>query len=203
MPAAAQRAEPPSRYARSTPASAPEPTVALDTHTSERAASAWLLPAVAAIVVVGLAAAVFLVGDGLWWGKRNLGSERDRVVAAAKQEVPLVTSYDYRKLDPGLKAALALTTGNFTKELTQTWNTLIKVSAPQVKAVQTVSATEAGIESLSRNGRQALVLVFGQGSVTSANTSPSGSPRLDLLSVRVTLDLVRGKWLIAELDQVG
>ena len=57
----------------------------------------------------------------------------------------------------------------------------------------------AGVETVSADGRQVTVVVFGEQKVT--NTSLS-APRIDLFRVRATMDLVAGHWLVSKFDQI-
>ena len=58
----------------------------------------------------------------------------------------------------------------------------MKSMAPQSKTVQVFQVANAGIQSVSKDGKQWVVLVYGQESVTSTSTTPGEPARLDLSS---------------------
>jgi hypothetical protein len=164
---------------------------------------------------------------GVWWGKsktENLQSERDRVLAAAKSCIATMNTYDYRKLDQAEKAGLACTTGALSKQYQDVFEKTIKPQAKAVQFTQTAQVNSAGIESVSPDGNQWVILVFGQLAITNSQTgagpapsgsaapsassapsapspSPSGSaapgPRLDPFSAQVTMQKVDGNWLVS------
>ena len=55
------------------------------------------------------------------------------------------------------------------------------------------------METVSADGKQVTVVVFGQQKVT--NTSLS-APRIDPFRVRATMDLVAGHWLVSKFDPI-
>ena len=55
------------------------------------------------------------------------------------------------------------------------------------------------METVSADGKQVTVVVFGQQKVT--NTALS-APRIDPFRVRATMDLVAGHWLVSKFDQI-
>jgi Mce-associated membrane protein len=57
----------------------------------------------------------------------------------------------------------------------------------------------AGVETVSADGKQVSVVVFGQQKVT--NTALS-APRIDPFRVRATMTLVDGHWLVSKFDQI-
>lgn len=198
--------KPVTRTAGARSRTAPEPTVQTR-EPKRRDAEATLarlrwVPA----VVLGLAAVVLAVccvvfGHGVWWAKKSVSAERDQVLAAAKTCVGSITNYDYRKLSASEQAGLACTTGTFQSQYKQAMDTVVAKLAPQTKTVQTFQVADAGIESVSSDGSQWVVLVYGQQAVTNAQ-SGSSTPRLDILSARVTLEKVGGQWRVAELKRL-
>jgi hypothetical protein len=79
----------------------------------------------------------------------------------------------------------------------------VKKIAPQTKTVQVFQTIKAGVTSVSPDGKQWVVLVYGQQAVTDAKTKSGDAPRLDLSNPEVTLDLVGGKWLVSNLGNPG
>jgi Mce-associated membrane protein len=156
----------------------------------------WLAVLLGALVLAGAAgmvlAAVLPVRSG------STG-ERDRALAAAKSEVPLILSYDYTSFDAGLAKAKAQLTGRAVTDYTTAMVQSIKPAAIKAKAVVQAQTDGAGVESVSPDGRQVTVVVLGEQKVTNSTLS---APRTDLFRVRATLDLVDGHWLISKFDQI-
>jgi len=127
------------------------------------------------------------------------GGERDRALAAAKSDVPLILSYNYARFDADVAKAEAQLTGRAESDYTTAMAQTIKPTAIKVKAVVQALTDGAGVESVSPDGRQVTVVVFGEQKVTNTTLS---APRTDLFRVRATLDLVGGHWLISKFDQI-
>lgn len=186
----------------------------------------WLrwLPAVAAGVSgITVLALCVVLSHGVWWGnsaRDQLVSERGKVLAAAKSCIATMNTYDYRKLDLNERAGLACTTGALTDQYRQVFEKTIKPQAATVQFTQTAQVNEAGLQSVSADGDQWVILVFGQLAVSNSATgagspptgapsgsaapspSPSGTtappgPRLDPFSAQVTMQKVHDKWLVS------
>ncbi len=158
----------------------------------------WLPVTVACVLVVGLLIADLL----LFTTSRNQPSKaerREQLVASVNSAVAMVLSYDYRHVDQDASAAAANLTGTFKDDYVKSMATTVERNAPGVKAVVTGEVGSSGIASVSSDGKQAIVLVLGQQTVS--NTSLK-TPRLDTVSLRVTALRIHGKWLIAKLDQL-
>jgi Mce-associated membrane protein len=125
--------------------------------------------------------------------------ERDRALAAAKSEVPLILSYDYASFDADLAKAKSQLTGRAASDYVTAMTRTIKPAAIKVKAVVQAQTDGAGVESVSPDGRQVTAVVFGEQKVSNSSLS---APRTDLFRVRATLDLVGGRWLISKFDQI-
>jgi Mce-associated membrane protein len=171
-----------------------------------RARLGWLPAGVAGLAVLAMLAVAAWQSHGVWWAK-TAQDARDRtqqeVLAVAKTCAAAILSYDYRKLDAAEAAGKACTTGQLKSDYTKAMETTVKQLAPQSKTVQTLQIAKAGIESVSPDGKQWVVLVYGQQAVTDAKTKSGDAPRLDLSSPEVTLDLVGGKWLVSNLGNPG
>jgi hypothetical protein len=171
--------------------------------------------AVAALLGVGL-----WLSHGVWWAKTPLDARRNdvrsQVLAAAKSCTAAVLSFDYRSLDNSEQAGKNCSTGQLAKDYTTLMDQTVKKIAPQTKTVQVFQTIKAGVTSVSPDGKQWVVLVFGQESVTNTSTtsgstspspSPSGSssaapsstPRLDISTAEVTLNQVNGRWLLSNM----
>jgi hypothetical protein len=159
----------------------------------------WVPAAVAAAAVVALLVIGAVVSHGVWWGKPSTPaavSQRSQVLAAAKGCMATMNTYDYRKLDQAEAAGLKCTTGVLSGQYKAAMEKLIKPQAGQLKFTQTAQVNKAGIESVSKDGKQWVVLIFGQLSTTNTATGTE-TPRLDIFSARVTMQDVRGSWLVA------
>jgi uncharacterized RDD family membrane protein YckC len=128
----------------------------------------------------------------------DIAGERIQVLAAAKPCVAAIVSYDYRKLPASERAGRACITGAFKADYTKAMETTVKTLAPQTKTVQVFQVAKAGIERVSSDGKQWVVLLYGQQQVTNSTTAKN-KPRLDILNVEATLNKVGNKWLISSI----
>jgi hypothetical protein len=175
------------------------------------AVPAWLNWAPAAVLTAGaLVMAVLLLGfsHGVWWGpdpkgvpqNRSSAVVREQVLAAAKTCVATANTYQYTDLTSYENKALACTTGEFTNQLRDTIDRLIKVNAPRLKSSQTAQINRGGIEAINDDGTQWTILLFGQLSVTN---NASKQPRTDPFAAEVRMNKTNGKWLIGDLTTVS
>lgn len=158
----------------------------------------WLPAGMAALLVAVLAIAIVVASHSVWWAKRSDSEVRDEVLAAAKTCLAATNSFDYRKIDEAEAAGLRCATGKFRDSYKQSMDTVIKKLAPERQATQTVQVNKAGVASVSKDGKQWVILIYGQQQVTN-NTTAKDKPRLDILSAKVTMDRVGDKWLISAL----
>lgn len=173
-----------------------------------RPVGSWLLwfPA---MVAGALAAAMIAItvwqADGVWWNKPATSASsatRTQVLAAAKTCGVAVTSYDYRKFDASEHAGIACTTGAFTTDYKNAMEQTIKSLAVKSQTVQTTVVAKAGIQSVDKKGDQWVILVFGQQVVTNSVTGPS-SPRLDQLTMQLTMTKVGNGWRVTNVQLVS
>lgn len=159
---------------------------------------AWLPAFVLAIVCLGFLGWGIYDSHGVWWAKSSssVANERGPVLAAAKSCMAAMNTYDYRKLAESEAKGVACTTGTFTGQYKQAFEKLIKPQAAKVQFTQTAQINNAGIESVSGDGQQWVVLVYGQLSTTNSQTGTK-APTLTPFSARVTMQHVGAKWLVA------
>jgi hypothetical protein len=192
--------------AEDTELGAPEPRTVVVT-----AVPSWLNWAPAAVLTAGalvMAILLLLFSHNVWWGTdpksvpqdHSPAVVREQVLAAAKTCVATANTYKYTDLDSYETKALACTTGEFTSQLRDTIERLIKVNAPQLKSSQTAQINRGGIEAVSPDGKQWTILLFGQLSVTN---NENKTPRTDPFAAQVRMDKVDGKWLIGALTTVS
>jgi Mce-associated membrane protein len=157
----------------------------------------WLavLLAVLAVLLAGTSAWMVIVAPG----RAGSVNQRDQALSSAKSSVALILSYDYRTFDAGLAKAQAQLTGRANSDYVQAMTSTIKPAALKSKVVVQAQTDSAGVETVSADGKQVTVVVFGQQKVT--NTALS-SPRIDPFRVRATMNLVAGHWLVSKFDQI-
>ncbi|MHA3704323.1 hypothetical protein ACXR2U_19290 [Jatrophihabitans sp. YIM 134969] len=151
---------------------------------------------VAALVAVGV---VFLVRT-LTADPAVDPAQTERALASAKSDVALLTSYGYQTIDADAAKAAAVITGGFKDQYLKAIDTVVKPQLPSSQTVAVGQVDTAGLVSAAPNGRQVVVLVYAQQSVTNKAQT---TPRIDALQIRVTMDLVGGTWLVSALEQLG
>jgi hypothetical protein len=158
----------------------------------------WLPALVLAVVCLGFLGWGASASHGVWWAKSSssVADERGPVLAAAKSCMAAMNTYDYRKLAQSEADGVACTTGTFTGQYKQAFEKLIKPQAAKVQFTQTAQINDAGVESVSGDGQQWVVLVYGQLSTTNSQTGTK-APTLTPFSARVTMQHVADKWLVA------
>jgi hypothetical protein len=121
-------------------------------------------------------------------------------LAAARIGVMTVDSYDYRKLDQDRSAGTAVTTGTFRNAYQSSMSGAVKLHATQYKTVQLCAVQKTGLASLNADATQADVLVYGQLAITETGSSSTAPTPV---SLNVTMKLVGGEWLIADMADLG
>lgn len=147
------------------------------------------------VVVCGLAAMSVVLGLKLQDSSASVRA-RTEGLAAATRLTPQLLGYDYRT-PPQTDQVAGGTTGDFTKQYT----TLVEqYLTPQASAQQFVTQVTVRDMSVVRAEPRHLVAMLFLSQVTTSTALPA--PRLDASSVRVTLDEVDGRWLVAGLERV-
>jgi hypothetical protein len=93
-------------------------------------------------------------------------------LAGAVSDIAAVTSYDYRTLDEALSNGLAVTTGAYRDAYRIAMTGELATSARRNHTVQTFDVLRVGIGSMTADGNEAKVLVFGEEHVT-GDTAPA------------------------------
>jgi Mce-associated membrane protein len=164
----------------------------------------WIPAMVAAAALVAMLVLGVWQSHGVWWGKRfhdTRAQQQQQVLATAKSCAATILSYDYRHLDQDQKNGLACITGKFRDDYTQVLG-FVRQSAPKLQAVQTLQIAKGGVQSVSKDGSQWVVLLYGQTVLTKGTDKPP-TPRADITSAVVTLDKVGGKWLVSNMQTGG
>lgn len=160
---------------------------------------AGVLGAAALVLIVLIAVAahgVYYAKDGVSSGSRN--KFQQEALAAAKTCIASINTYDYRKIPQAEATALACTTGKFTAQLKNVYETSIKVKAPPAKVTQTAQVNQAGIKDVSLDARQVDVLTFGQLTVTDVSTGTT--PQFQPFGAILTMQKVGSQWLVAKVS---
>ncbi|HYU04335.1 MAG TPA: hypothetical protein VEL02_10885 [Jatrophihabitantaceae bacterium] len=155
---------------------------------------------VAGLLVIALAAADVLLWHP-WHHEQTAAEQRERLIASVNPAVAKVVSYDYRHIDQDTAAAAAYLAEPFRDEYQRSIKTTIREQALKLKSVVHGEVGSSGITSVTDDGKQATVLVLGQQTITNTQ-HPATNPERDPISVRVTLTLVHGRWLISKMDLV-
>jgi hypothetical protein len=191
-PAKAAGAEPAKAGATASPAPAPRRPAPVAAGGPNR--YRWYPSVALGVVVVVLVVLGVFLSRTVWWAKPARNAGEDKVVAAAKNCFAAVASYDYRDLAKSKSAGLACATGKFKTQYAKAMDTTVKQLAGQTKTIQSVQIENAGIKSVSSNGKQWVLVMWGSQKVANSST-PNG--RQDLLSGEVTMTKVGGKWLVS------
>ncbi|POX44945.1 hypothetical protein C3489_35320 [Streptomyces sp. Ru71] len=161
-----------------------------------------LLTALLCLLLVAGLVAAGLLGWRCRQGTRAEEARRQALVAA-EQAVPVVLSYDYRRLPKDFAAARARLTGTFEKEYDKTTAGVVGPTARKYHAV--VKATVAhpadggtpAASVVSASPDRVTVLLF-VNQVT-RSTQVTGS-RLDLNRVRLTMTRTSAGWKVSGVD---
>jgi Mce-associated membrane protein len=156
----------------------------------------WL----AALLVLVLVA----LGGGAWWlhtspAKSGSVGQRDQALSAAKTSVPLILSYSYKSFEADLAKSKAQLTGKAQSDYVTAMTTTIKPAVAKAHVIVQASTDGAGVETVSADGDQVTVIVFGEQKVTNTTLS---TPRIDMFRVRAVLERVGGHWLISKFNQI-
>ncbi|HEY6648675.1 MAG TPA: hypothetical protein VI217_16450 [Mycobacterium sp.] len=157
-------------------------------------------PRVFAYGVLPALALLLAMGAGyLKWTDNSVRDDqtaRVQAMQAAKDSTIAMLSYKPDTVEQQLTAARDLLTSDFRDQYTSLTNDVVIPGAKQkqISAVATVPA----MASVSANPRHAVVLVFVNQTVIVGQDAPTDSAS----SVRVTLDKVGDRWLIAKFDPV-
>ena len=145
------------------------------------------------VLVVALAAACPKYVDT---SVRDADAAGAQAVRAAKDTTVAILSYKPDTVEKQLTDARGLLTGDFLESYTELTTKLVIPGAKQQQISATANVPQAALVSADRE--HAVTLVFVNQTVTIGASPPSETAS----AVRVTLDKVNGKWLIAKFDPV-
>ena len=158
----------------------------------------WLVTGLAGLLA---AAFVALAGAGGWlyWNRVEIRAEkgaRDALGPLAKQQIPVVFTYDYETVERSLMNAYSMLTPDYRREFEQRANQEI---IPQARDRQVVSqANVVGVGVLDAHRNSASVMVYLNRTVT----DKSKQPIYDGSRLRVDYQRINGKWLISYMQPI-
>jgi Mce-associated membrane protein len=153
-------------------------------------------------VTIGSAVVAFLVhrSNAHTRSLQAVESSRRGAVAAAATDVPKILGYDYRHLTADIKAAKAISTGQFLTDYSTTAQKVL-ASAPSIKAI--VTATVSGQSVVQAQGdRVTLLLYIDQESVKQLKGQKTATTRIDPFRVQITMSKVHGNWMVSNLEPI-
>lgn len=179
-----------SAAAEAAPAEPPSP---LGRPTRAPAWFAWLIPGLAALLVVLL---VLIVVFGYQtYNASRVDEARTQAVSAATTAAVDVLSYDYRHLDQDFAKARRHLAPAFAEQYDKTTGTVVKPSALKIKAVVSAQVIKGSVVSATKDRVVTLLFV----NQTTSSTLRSGK-RTDLNRVRMTMERVDDRWLVASVQ---
>lgn len=151
----------------------------------------WILPGLALMIAMG-------AGYLKWQDSLLRGSQRSAIetVRAATDSTIAMLSYRYDTVERDLDAARDRLTGPMKDSYTGLTHDVVIPGSKQRQISATATVPAAASVSASTN--HAVVLVFVDQTVTIGNDPPTNTAS----RVRVTLDNVDGRWLVAGFDPI-
>ncbi len=151
--------------------------------------------AAAVFALVVLTAAVWLVTDS---SSRRAGLRSgDQAVQAAQESVAAILSYRPETAERDLEAAAgARLTGRFLDDYTQLIRTVVVPNATQRSVTAAARVPAAAV--VSADGEHAVVLAYVDQTMTEGTQAPTQTNS----TVRVTMELVDGRWLISGFEPI-
>lgn len=150
-------------------------------------------------VLPAIAMALALLAGFLKWesvSRQEQDAAASESVAVASETTVAILSYKPDTADQQLKAVRERLTGPFLDAYTTLVDDIVIPGAKE-KKISAVAQVPAAA-SVSATGSHAVALVFVDQTVTVGGGNPTSSAS----SVRVTLDKVRGRWLVSGFDPV-
>ncbi|WP_328997146.1 hypothetical protein OHA18_22050 [Kribbella sp. NBC_00709] len=121
---------------------------------------------------------------------------RTEVLAAARTNVGVLFSYDYRKLDDYASATQKVTTEKFGAEFAKTVAAIRPQQLSQ-QAVAKAEVTDAAVKDATATTAHVLLFVD-----TTTTTKAASTPSIQRTRVQLTLQSVSGHWLVDNVEAV-
>ncbi|NRQ48728.1 nuclear transport factor 2 family protein [Aeromicrobium sp. YC3-14] len=155
-------------------------------------------------VLLGVALLVAASGSFAWWQTsgdedRKTAETRDAVLLQARQDIATMNTLDYRKVDAGVKAWGAVTTGTLRDQLTQVSKEDRQLLAEQ-KKISTGRVVDASVVDLDASS--ATVIAAVEVTVQDA-AKPDSEPTVKRNRFSADIVKVGGRWRIETLQQVA
>jgi Mce-associated membrane protein len=151
-----------------------------------------VLPAAAMLLAVG--AGFVRYQDGI---NREVSQAKADAVRAATDSTVAILSYRHDSAQKELEAAQGRLTGKFLDTYTKLTHDVV-IPGAQQKKIDAVATVPAAAATSATTATHAVVLLFVDQTVNIGTDPPTQSAS----SVRVTLDKVANRWLIAEFEPV-
>ncbi|RZU15621.1 hypothetical protein EV645_3159 [Kribbella rubisoli] len=121
---------------------------------------------------------------------------RTEVLAAARADVGVLFSYDYRNLDDYASATQKVTTEKFGAEFAKTVAAIRPQQLTQ-QAVAKAEVTDAAVKDATATTAHVLLFVD-----TTTTTKGASTPSIQRTRVQLTLQSVSGHWLVDDVEAV-
>jgi hypothetical protein len=122
-------------------------------------------------------------------------------LGSAASDIAAITTYDYRHLDDALNTGLAVTTGKYREQYRLALTGDLARTASAEHVVHTFEVLDVGLGTMTANGAQATVLVFGRERITDDTTGPDG--QVSPITLTATIKHIGNRYLVSELAQDG
>jgi Mce-associated membrane protein len=194
----------PAKVEPSKPAEPAEPKPAATTAQPRRRADLRRLRRPATIYSALVAAAAVFAGYALvaWLtaghdDTAHFAKARDTVLLDARQDIVVLNTLDYRRIDDGLKRWLAASTGNLHEQIANVTPS-DKKDLVNAKKVSSGKVIDAAVTQLDNRAGNATVIATVETTVSPSNGAP---PKRNRFSATLARD--GGSWKLSDLQQVA
>lgn len=145
-------------------------------------------------------AAIVLAGSLLLTRPEDRSAEdqiRREALEAARAAAISLTTYDHRTLDEDFARVAGQATGPFQEEYAKT-SAELRPALEQSQAVATAEVPAVGIESLSTDPVEVVLVVAVDQTITTAGAAP----RTEYNRIRMTLRRTDEAWLVADVERL-
>ena len=158
----------------------------------------WLVTGLVGLLAVAFVA---LAGAGGWlyWNRVETRAEqaaRAELGPLAKQQIPVVFTYDYQTVERSLMNAYSMLTPDYRREFEQCADQEIMPQAGDRQVVSQANVVGVGVLDAHRNSGSVMVYL------NRTVTDKSKQPIYDGSRLRVEYRRVNGKWLISYMQPI-
>ncbi|HET6794735.1 MAG TPA: hypothetical protein VFH45_09850 [Acidimicrobiales bacterium] len=152
--------------------------------------------ALAAVAVAGVAGTIAF---GLAWaGARTSQDDQTAVNQTARRFLFALTNFDARSVDSAFNTVQGMSTGNFSQQARQVFNSQIRGQLQAAQATTRGQIRYVYIQSLSGDQASVYALV----DQTFANNKTT-APQVDELRLSIDMTRVGGQWKVSSLTDLG